>query len=74
MIGTTPLIWSIFGRRQQPRLDRIDVHRSLEATMHVLEFITRRGHNRVPLTSTNVRMQGKRVPFRELPKEVENSL
>jgi len=32
-----------------PRLDRTDVLRSLVATMHVLEFIARRGHNRVPL-------------------------
>jgi hypothetical protein len=57
-----------------PRLDRTDVLRSLIATVHVLDFIARKGHNRVPLASTNVRVNGKRVPFRDLPKEVENAL
>ena len=57
-----------------PRLDRTDVLRSLVATVHVLDFIARKGHNRVPLTSTNVRVGGRRVPFRDLPKEVANAL
>lgn len=57
-----------------PRLDRTDVHRSLVTTVHVLDFIARRGHNRVPLTSTNVRILGRRVTFRELPTEVSNAL
>lgn len=57
-----------------PRLDRTDVLRSLVATVHVLDFIARRGHNRVPLTSTTVVVQQKRLPFRDLPKEVENAL
>lgn len=57
-----------------PRLDRTDVLRSLVVTVNVLDFIARRGHNRVPLTSTNVRVLGKRIPFRGLPSEVANAL
>jgi hypothetical protein len=57
-----------------PRLDRMDVLKSLNATVHVLDFIARRGHNRVPLTSTNVRVLGRRIPFRELPMAVSNVL
>lgn len=55
-------------------LDRLDVYRALQASIHVLDFISRKGHNSVPLTSTTVHINGKRFPFRELLNEVKGAL
>jgi hypothetical protein len=58
---------------QPSRLDRGDLGKALAAGLHVLEFLSRKGHNPINLVRHTVGFQGRRVRFADLPALVQNA-
>ena len=51
---------------QPDRLDRTDVEKALAASLHLLEFLSQKGYERVRLTTHRVSLGGKLISFSEL--------
>lgn len=59
---------------QPGRLDRTDVAKALEASLHFLAYLSKRGHRPIDLTTETVVFKGKRLPFSDLLSKVESAL
>ncbi len=59
---------------QPSRLDRTDLGKVLSAGLHLLDFLSRKGHTSITTTRQTVGFQGRNVAFAELVTLVRNAL